>query len=188
MPSAKRAKAGTSRLTVDDWVGAALGLLAEEGVGAVKIDRLCVQLGVTKGSFYWHFEDLASFLTAVADRWGQTRDSLRDEFVALREVEPRERIGNMLERLVAPDGFALERAVRDWARTDESVRVRVEQSDRWVFEEMRRAIIDLGFDKADAETRALGLFYAGVGFIHASPRAARRVDVQRERLIDILTT
>ncbi len=188
MPSAKRARTGTSRLTVDDWVEAALELLANEGVGAVKIDRLCVQLGVTKGSFYWHFEDLASFLTAVANRWGETRDSLRTEFEGLRDVEPRERISRMLQLLVSPDGFALERAVRDWARTDESVRERVEQSDRWLFLEMQRALTEIGFDKPNAETRAMGLFYAGVGFIHASPREARRVDAQRERLIDIFTS
>jgi AcrR family transcriptional regulator len=48
-----------SRLTVDDWVQAGFAILAEEGIKALKIDRLCRRLDVTKGSFYWHFTDIA---------------------------------------------------------------------------------------------------------------------------------
>jgi Bacterial regulatory proteins, tetR family len=43
-----------SRLSVDDWIQAGFAILAEEGIKALKIDRLCRRLGVTKGSFYWH--------------------------------------------------------------------------------------------------------------------------------------
>jgi AcrR family transcriptional regulator len=48
-----------SRLTVDDWVQAGFAIQAEEGTKAPKIDRLCGRLDVTKGSFYWHFTDIA---------------------------------------------------------------------------------------------------------------------------------
>jgi AcrR family transcriptional regulator len=44
-----------SRLTVDDWVQAGFAILAEVGIKALKIDRLCRRLDVTKGSFYWPF-------------------------------------------------------------------------------------------------------------------------------------
>ena len=55
-----RAEAATSRLPVDDWVAAGFEILAEEGITALKIDRLCNRLAVTNGSFYWHFSDIAS--------------------------------------------------------------------------------------------------------------------------------
>jgi AcrR family transcriptional regulator len=183
-----RNAAATSRLSVDDWVAAALELLAEEGPSGVKIDRLCVRLGVTKGSFYWHFTDLEAFLTAVAGRWGEARDARRATFAELQSLEPRERLRRMVEALEDPQEWALERAVREWARTDDSVRDRVAASDRWVFEAVRTTLRDMGFDAADADIRAKALFYAGVGFIYAGPQGQRGGRRQRERLIEILTS
>jgi AcrR family transcriptional regulator len=178
----------TARRSVGDWVSAGVELLADEGLGAVKIDRLCKQLGVTKGSFYWHFTDLASFLSALADRWGQSRDARRDAFAELRAVEPGARVARMMELVLDPDEWALERAVREWARTDESVRERVDQSDRWVVAEVRRALLELGFDNEEADVRARGLFYTGVGFIHAAEPGRRGGSRQRRRLVEILTS
>jgi AcrR family transcriptional regulator len=186
MGMVRRAQAG--RLTVDDWVEAALELLAEGGVGAVKIDRLCVRLGVTKGSFYWHFEDFEAYLTAVAERWGDDRDSIRSAFAELEKLPPRERIAAMMEALFDPSEWPLDRAVREWARTDERVRARVARSDRWVALQVRKALLELGFPKDEAEIRADGLFYAGVGFIHAAKDVPRDGSKRRARLVEILTS
>jgi AcrR family transcriptional regulator len=172
-----------TRLSVDDWVDAGVELLGDEGLGAVKIDRLCKQLGVTKGSFYWHFADLAAFLAAVADRWGERRDARKAAFAELAGVEPRQRIAEMMELLLAPGEWSLERAVREWARTDESVHDRVNRSDRWVFVEVRKALLELGFDKEDAD-----IFFTGVGFIHAAEPRQRGGQKQRDRLVEILTS
>jgi AcrR family transcriptional regulator len=182
-----RQSAATPRLSIDDWVSAALELLAEEGPGGVKIDRLCVRLGVTKGSFYWHFTDLASFLTAVADRWGDERDARQATFAELEAIEPHERLRRIIAELADAHDWALERAVRDWARTDAAVAKRVEATDRWVFQAVRKIFLELGFDAADADIRAKTLFYAGVGFIYAGPQGQRGGRRQRERLLEILT-
>jgi AcrR family transcriptional regulator len=174
------------RLSVDDWVTAALELLAEGGVTAVKIDTLCGRLGVTKGSFYWHFDDFESFLSAVAERWGEDRDASQAEFAKLADLPPRERITAMMELLFDPREWPLDRAVREWARRDKRVRERVARSDRWVAVQVRDALLELGFPKGEAQIRAMGLFYAGVGVIHSdSPRGGRR---ERARLVEILTT
>src|SRR3954466_1718228 len=106
-----RQTAATARLSVVDWVAAALDLLAEEGPGGVKIDRLCVRLGVTKGSFYWHFTDLASFLAAVADRRGRGRDARQATFAELESLQPRERLARMIAEFGDRREWALERAV-----------------------------------------------------------------------------
>ncbi|HEX7111773.1 MAG TPA: helix-turn-helix domain-containing protein, partial [Mizugakiibacter sp.] len=44
-----------SRLSADDWELGALDLIAEQGVNALAVEALARRLGVTKGSFYWHF-------------------------------------------------------------------------------------------------------------------------------------
>jgi AcrR family transcriptional regulator len=184
----KASKTTKTRLSVDEWVDAGIELLADEGLAAVKIDRLCKQLGVTKGSFYWHFADLAAFLAALAERWGELRDARKAAFAEIAEVEPRARVAEMMELLLDPGEWSLERAVREWARTDESVRDRVNRSDKWVFAEVRRALLELGFDKEDADIRARGLFFVGVGFIHAAEPRQRGGQKQRDRLVEIFTS
>jgi len=183
----RSAPASSSRLSVDDWIDAGLELLAEEGPSGVKIDRLCVRLGVTKGSFYWHFKDLAAFLKAVADRWGASRDERRAVIAELESLEPRERLSRMLDQFADPSGWALERAVREWARTDATVEARVAESDRWVFRAVRQVFVDLGFDADEADLRAKMLFYTAVGFIYVGPQGQRGGRRQRERMLDALT-
>ncbi len=59
----------TGRLSADDWAQAALDLIAEQGVAAVAVEPLARRLGVTKGSFYWHFPSRDALLTAALERW-----------------------------------------------------------------------------------------------------------------------
>ena len=54
---ASSVSATNSRLSVDDWVQEGFRVLAEDGVKALTLGHLCTRLGVTKGSFYWHFSD-----------------------------------------------------------------------------------------------------------------------------------
>ena len=64
-------KEPSTRLSVEDWLQAGYTVLAEEGVRALKVERLCRQAGVTRGSFYWHFEDRGALLSAMLDTWEQ---------------------------------------------------------------------------------------------------------------------
>ena len=62
-------EAAPTRLTADDWLRAAFEIMVEEGIGGVKVPRLCERLGVTKGSFYWHFKGREELLAAALARW-----------------------------------------------------------------------------------------------------------------------
>jgi len=56
-------------LTAADWAEAALQLIAEAGLGALTVETLAGRLGVTKGSFYWHFKGRSELLAASLRRW-----------------------------------------------------------------------------------------------------------------------
>ena len=87
--AAKPERAG--RLSADDWAQAALDLIAEQGVAAVAVEPLARRLGVTKGSFYWHFPSRDALLQAALERW----ESVEQEavFGTLERVpDPRERL------------------------------------------------------------------------------------------------
>ena len=58
-------------LTATDWAEAALQLIAEAGLGALTVEALATRLGVTKGSFYWHFKGRSELLAAALGRWEQ---------------------------------------------------------------------------------------------------------------------
>ncbi|SEM85673.1 transcriptional regulator, TetR family [Luteibacter sp. UNCMF331Sha3.1] len=57
------------RLSAEDWEDGALALIAEQGVGALAVEALARRLGVTKGSFYWHFRTREALLQAALERW-----------------------------------------------------------------------------------------------------------------------
>ena len=63
---------GRSRLTANDWVAAGLRALVDGGVDAVKILPLAQGMGVTRGSFYWHFQNRAELLARLLDAWEAT--------------------------------------------------------------------------------------------------------------------
>ena len=58
-----------SRLSADDWALGALDVIAEQGLAAVAVEPLARRLGVTKGSFYWHFPSREALLVAALDLW-----------------------------------------------------------------------------------------------------------------------
>jgi AcrR family transcriptional regulator len=62
-------KAEKPRLSAEDWAQAAIDLIAEQGVAAVAVEPLARRLGVTKGSFYWHFPSRDALLHAALERW-----------------------------------------------------------------------------------------------------------------------
>jgi len=81
----------TARLSAEDWAQAALDLVAEQGVASVAVEPLARRLGVTKGSFYWHFPSRDALLQAALERW----EAIEQEsmFGSLEAVsDPRERL------------------------------------------------------------------------------------------------
>jgi len=72
-------------LSADDWAQAALTAWGEGGLAAVAVQPLAARLGVTKGSFYWHFLNRDALITAALALWEQTTT---EDTIALLEAEP----------------------------------------------------------------------------------------------------
>jgi AcrR family transcriptional regulator len=177
---------GGRRLSTDDWIEAGFAVLADKGPNALRIDALCERLHVTKGSFYWHFTDMPTYRGALVEAWGSLHDRNRRPFENMPEVDPRERLAVMVRTLVAPQHWALERAMRVWALTDDGALASVQQSDRRVLRAVRQAFIDYGCEPDDAMLRSVVLFASGVGIMHASgPTQAAPPEVL-DRFLDFM--
>ncbi|MFI6505731.1 TetR/AcrR family transcriptional regulator [Nonomuraea typhae] len=83
------------RLNADDWARAALAALAEGGLAAVAVEPVAVRLGVSKGSFYWHFANRQALVEAALAFWERDTEAVIRH---LEEIEcPRERLRTLLE-------------------------------------------------------------------------------------------
>jgi AcrR family transcriptional regulator len=177
-----------TRLNIDDWVQAALEIMATEGIGGVKIGRLCDQLGVTKGSFYWHFKDLDAFLDAIAERWREGQGTFRSRLDDAIAADPKGGLLDAVQAFLDKRLGRLERAMRDWSRADDRARAAIRAADKRTFDALVTGFETLGFGRTDADVRAKILFYAGVGFGDVGPIGDRSAAAQQlETLVELLT-
>jgi AcrR family transcriptional regulator len=97
MLHAVTSNAERTRLSTADWELGALDLIAAHGVGAVTVESLAKQLGVTKGSFYWHFPTREALLKAAFDRWEKrSTDEFIEEIAPI--ADPRARLRELFRR------------------------------------------------------------------------------------------
>src|SRR5262249_8469779 len=74
-PRRSRASSSTTRLDRHAWIDAAYGVLVREGVEQVLVLPLARRLGVTRGSFYWHFKSRGELLEALVELWQRKNTS-----------------------------------------------------------------------------------------------------------------
>ena len=151
----------TLRLTAQDWIDFALTTLAREGVEALKADVLARKLGVSRGSFYWHFSDLDTFHAQVIEHWKQMATE-----AIIADLERYDSVEERLEAL-ARHGFGhdavLEIRMRAWADNNaEAARVLsgIDRRRRAYLEQM---LADAGIAPSLAATRAQLVYWAYLG-------------------------
>lgn len=85
-----------AQLSREAWTAAALEAIAEGGIAAVAVEPLTRRLGVTKGSFYWHFADRDALVVAALERW--ERENTEEAIAELGRIEdPRQRLRRLIE-------------------------------------------------------------------------------------------
>lgn len=180
-------KQPSTRLSAEDWLEVGYTVLAREGVRALKVERLCQQAGVTRGSFYWHFEDIENYRTALIESWNKFLERDRQALSELDALAPRERLSALTATLVSPQYWMLERAMREWARLDPVAAEKIRATDRLLLRTVIKAYSDYGFSHEDARLRAELTFAAGIGLLHLTSSAEQAQSVaQRERFLTLM--
>ncbi len=158
------------RLGPDDWINAGLKALATSGFAALKADALAKAMGVSRGSFYWHFADVDAFQTAMLRRWR--------EIALERIVEEIDRLSNdRLEALIRRAFGArtsLEIAVRAWATAEPKARDAVDAVDAERVRYLRELLIGAGVEATAATARAHIVNWAYLGYALSSRRLDAR--------------
>ena len=169
-----------------DWIDAAIEMMAEDNVEALRVDTLAERLGVTKGSFYWHFKGREDLLFSVLEAWRLQMTSQIVALIADTTGTPWERIERLLRIAISarPDvpGGPFEVTLRDWARRDATVAEIVREVDRARFDFARQLYRHAGLSEADAMDYA-ELHMAFVIGSRMTLAAGDREEVQRKRRI-----
>lgn len=176
-----------ARLGVDDWLDAAVDILIEQGIEGLKIATLSSRLGVTKGSFYWHFADIGALRTALAEHCTQAQAIAVARIERLEDLPPIQRIEGLVQLISNPRRASMEAAFRRWAATDSSIADSVTHLDGRILHTADAALRELGFSAAEAHARAATLLYAGIGFVHAHGRLDEATPDDMRIFLDLLT-
>jgi AcrR family transcriptional regulator len=155
-----------NRLGPSEWVKVGLKALAKSGFSALKADTLANRLGVSRGSFYWHFADVPAFHAALLRRW---REIALENIIEEVEMAPDHPLEALLYRAFA-GGSGVERAVRAWATADSRARAAVEAVDLERIGYLRKLLIDAGIPPGVAETRARIMNWTYLGFALSSSK------------------
>jgi AcrR family transcriptional regulator len=149
----KTLDARKDRLTRADWVAGALRLLAEKGAAAVGVEPLAARLGVTKGSFYWHFRDLAELHAAMRAEWTERSTEYFIKRVTETDCDARARLVKLLQ-MTSNRPSQLERAMRAWAVTNADTAAHVAGVDLRRTEFVAALLMEIGHDALTAAAYA----------------------------------
>jgi AcrR family transcriptional regulator len=164
----------SDQLSAEDWLDQGLRTLAEKGFTALKAEPLSKAMGVSRGSFYWHFADISAFHAALLQHW---REIATEQIIATLESGSNkgERLRLLLQRVFSAK-LTLENAVRTWATLNPAARSAVQAIDRRRLGYIEGLLSEQGLSSDIARARAQVLYWAFLGFVQSDkpvPPSAR---------------
>ena len=173
------------QLSAQDWVDLGLKTLSKSGFTALKAEPLAKAMGVSRGSFYWHFADIGAFHAAVLERW---REIATEQIIAGVEAAKENDKGEdplaVLLRLTFGRKLTLEKAVRSWAANDVRARAALVAVDRRRLDYIESLLGQTGLAEEVARARAQILFWAFFGYALSDQQLAQ--DKQKDVLDELL--
>jgi len=141
-------------LSKQDWLQAALEVLNQRGISAVKVLPLSKKLGVTRGSFYWHFEDRDELLREMLQYWEiELTDSVIKHARNLG-APPRERLADVLTNVILNRRSLYDTAIAAWGMFDEHAATCYARVLRKRLRFLSSMLSEAGVDKEQADFRA----------------------------------
>jgi AcrR family transcriptional regulator len=152
----------TDQLSAKDWLDQGLKTLAQNGFTALKAEPLAKAMGVSRGSFYWHFADIGAFHAAILQHW---REVAAEQIIANVEAASKDEDPlALLLRRVFGEKLALENAVRTWASVRAAARAAVQAIDQRRLGYVESLLKQAGLPADIARARAQILYWAFLGF------------------------
>lgn len=164
------------------WLDAAYAVLIESGVDQVKLLPLARKLGLSRTSFYGHFDSREALLVALVARW-QAKNTAN--LIARTEAYAEsiaEALFNLFDCWLLPDLFdaRFDLAIRNWALGDPGLRAVLEVTDKARIEAIAAMFARHGYSADQARVRAYTVYYTQIGYI--SMMVSEPVDLRIQRM------
>ena len=159
------ATAGTALRRLDryDWLMQGIETLRNSGIDAVRVEPMARLLGVTKGSFYWHFKDCGEFLDGLLEYWETEMTDKIAAHVKHADGEPQRQLLALLKHIVSEEINRYDAAVRAWALYDERATKVVTRVDERRLAYCNQLFLHMGFSPEQAEIRSRMSYFYVVG-------------------------
>jgi AcrR family transcriptional regulator len=180
--------AGRETLTKDDWLRAAVELLRTRGIAGVRVLTLAKGLGVSRGSFYWHFEDRDDLLRGMLDWWDREMTDSVIELANDSRASAQKRLMAVAEDVVRSRRNRYETAIRTWAEGDKRAAKTLKRVVNKRLDYVTGLFRDAGFSPAEARARGdlLAVYIMSEDSILADETVEKRVRLLR-RQVRLLT-
>jgi len=167
-----------------NWLNAGLTALADAGPKGLRIMSIAKQLGVTKGSFYWHFKNLEEYESALIEEWEQCHTLEAIECVENAGGDADTKLRHWFMGAAASD-FTLARAIRSWSLTDQVVREVQARVDQRRIDYLVKLLRGIGWPKEEATTLGRWAYWAFIGYstLEGPPVTIKQLTL----ILDILT-
>lgn len=165
-----------------DWVRSARNTLIKGGVHAVKVDHLARRLGVTRGSFYFHFRGRGDLLDALFQLWREQNVEPFDAIARDGRIAGWERVQRVIDLWLEETPFspAFDAAMRDWGRSARHIADAMRAADRARIALFLKAYQEMGFTGNEAFVRARVTYFHQVGYYVLAIRESK---AERRRLL-----
>ena len=137
----------------------ALDTLSKQGQSQLTINRLVSDLGVTKGSFYWHFENRADFVHKLLEYWAKEFTEDIGKRVLAEKGDAAIHLYRLMEVVTINDVSRYDIAVRAWAHQDTNVAKIVKRVNKMRMNYVQSLFRDLGFKGEELEIRSTSFLY-----------------------------
>jgi AcrR family transcriptional regulator len=164
---ASSASSRAASLHPSDWLIAAFSRFSDQGIESVRVEVLARDLGVSKGSFYWHFRDRGDLLDRMLSRWE------RDELAwidADDSARPAARWAQIVANAADPERIRREVALRGWARRDSRVAIRVAAIERKKAARIASVLREVGFTPSAADAWSEIVLMVCLGWLDRATR------------------
>jgi AcrR family transcriptional regulator len=182
--------ASRATLSPPSWIDAATEVLVDHGIDHVRVDVLAQQLGVTRGSFYWHFRDREALLRGVLQRWRETATESLTARLERAHADPLEQLRDVISLPFrgrsAARAARIELAIRAWARRDAMARQAVDEADAARLAYITQIFCALGFAMAQARSRAFLAYSHNLGEALMASQSGATQQRERARFVEML--
>lgn len=152
-----------------------MAVLARDGFAGLSLNKLVKEFHVTKGSFYWHFEDQADFQSALVDHWHETNTLQVARAIDKVTAEPVERLKQLMKIIISEEHGKYDNVIAALAIQNIALNHKVQATYEFRMNYLRKLFSDMGYRGKDLSVHTRMC----VAFMMLEPQLNARLSIQQ---------